>query len=333
MENQSQNHKTENIAAVIDYIESHLREKLDLDKVAGAVHYSKFHLHRMFTDTVGITPHDYIQRRQLTEAAKFLVFSKKPIIEIALIAGYESQQAFTGIFKSMYKQTPAEYRERQVFYPLQLKFILDRKPWVSDSEKRKISYVTPEDIPEWMAFVALVIDGFPCFDEKSHLERLKVYVEQRQALIMRNGKNKDTGRNMIIGAAAFTKPKGTIQAGFIDFFGVHPQYRQYGVSKALLDFMMENVFAGREISITTFRQGDRADTGQREEYKRLGFVEAELLTEFGYPAQRMILAENESRNSDEWNPENPDMTGLCRSVEAPGWPIPAFVSDGEEVIK
>ncbi len=82
-------HKVENIAAVISYIEAHLNEKLDLDTVANAVCYSKYHLHRMFTDTVGITLHDYIQRRQLTEAAKLLVFSEKPIIEIALIAGYE----------------------------------------------------------------------------------------------------------------------------------------------------------------------------------------------------------------------------------------------------
>ena len=93
-------HKIENISAVISYIETHLNEKLDLDTVASAVCYSKYHLHRMFTDTVGITLHDYIQRRQLTEAAKLLVFSEKPIIEIALIAGYESQQAFTSIFKT-----------------------------------------------------------------------------------------------------------------------------------------------------------------------------------------------------------------------------------------
>ncbi len=53
-------HKVENIAAVISYIEAHLNEKLDLDTVANAVCYSKYHLHRMFTDTVGITLHDYI---------------------------------------------------------------------------------------------------------------------------------------------------------------------------------------------------------------------------------------------------------------------------------
>ena len=62
-----------NVMSAIDYIESHLHEKLDLETVAGAVHYSKYHLHRMFTGTVGLTIHDYVQRRQLTEAATFLM--------------------------------------------------------------------------------------------------------------------------------------------------------------------------------------------------------------------------------------------------------------------
>ena len=101
----------EKVITSIEYIEKHLSEKLDLEIVAGAVHYSKYYLHRIFTKTVGLTIHDYVQRRQLTEAAKLLVFSDKPIIEIALIAGYESQQAFTSIFKSMYKKSPGQYRE------------------------------------------------------------------------------------------------------------------------------------------------------------------------------------------------------------------------------
>ena len=92
------------IEAVIDYIESHLDGKLELETVAEAVHYSKYHLHRLFTETVGMTIHDYVQRRQLTEAAKLLVFSDKPIIEIAFICGYESQQSFSLAFKAMYNR-------------------------------------------------------------------------------------------------------------------------------------------------------------------------------------------------------------------------------------
>ncbi len=74
-------HKVENISAVISYIEAHLNEKLSLDTVAKAAGYSKYHLHRMFTSTVGMTLHDYIKRRQLTEAGyctrsgRFILFS------------------------------------------------------------------------------------------------------------------------------------------------------------------------------------------------------------------------------------------------------------------
>ncbi len=69
---------------VIAFIESNLDGKLELDTVAAAVHYSKYYLHRMFTETVGMTIHDYVSRRQLTEAAKLLVFSKKSMQSMKL---------------------------------------------------------------------------------------------------------------------------------------------------------------------------------------------------------------------------------------------------------
>lgn len=43
------------ITAAIDYIEGHLYENPDLETIANAVHYSKYHLHRMFTNTAGLT--------------------------------------------------------------------------------------------------------------------------------------------------------------------------------------------------------------------------------------------------------------------------------------
>ena len=38
----------ENISAVINYIEAHLDSRLDLDTIARAASYSRYHLHRMF---------------------------------------------------------------------------------------------------------------------------------------------------------------------------------------------------------------------------------------------------------------------------------------------
>ena len=75
-----------NIEKVIDYIENNLSNKLDLDKISEAVHYSKYHLHRVFSDTVGMTIHDYVGRRQLTEAAKLLFFRIDRLLKSLLFA-------------------------------------------------------------------------------------------------------------------------------------------------------------------------------------------------------------------------------------------------------
>ncbi|MEY8357282.1 AraC family transcriptional regulator [Lachnospiraceae bacterium 54-53] len=262
---------------VIDFIENHLDGKLELDTVATAVHYSKYHLHRIFTDTVGMTIHDYVGRRQLTEAAKLLVFSEKPIIDIAFICGYESQQAFTTAFKSMYKVPPAEYREQREFYPLQLRFFLHRKVTDIELKKSDIRFAEISDIPEWIKLVRLVIDGYPHLYEADYLKKLNDSIKEKQALIL---KNMDT----VIGIMAFSYDTGSIE-----FMGIHPQYRGSGIQKLFLDRLMEDFLPGREVSTTTFREYDKADTGYREELKQLGFAERELLVEFGYPTQRFVL--------------------------------------------
>ena len=69
--------------------------------------------------------HTYIRRRRLTEAARLLVFTDKPILEIALFAGYETQQSFTTGFKSVFHCSPQAYRKKRAFHPLQLKFSAD----------------------------------------------------------------------------------------------------------------------------------------------------------------------------------------------------------------
>lgn len=265
------------IEAVIDYIESHLDGKLELETVAEAVHYSKYHLHRLFTETVGMTIHDYVQRRQLTEAAKLLVFSDKPIIEIAFICGYESQQSFSLAFKAMYKSPPAEYREERSFYPLQLRFILHRRTTAMEFTIQDIRLAEKKDIVDWMNLMRLVIDGYPVMDEDDYLAKLEESIDEKRALVLREG-------DILIGAMAFTYSPGSIE-----FLGVHPQYRNRGLQKLFLDALLETYRQGQEISTTTFREQDKADTGHRDMLLQLGFAEKELLTEFGYPTQRFVL--------------------------------------------
>ena len=123
----------------------------------------------------------------------------------------------------------------------------------------------------------LVIDGYPVMDEEDYLNKLAAYIDERRALVL-----KDHG--VLVGVMAFSE-----QSGCIDFLGIHPQYRRRGIHKLFLDALMENYLPGREISMTTYRQGDKADTGYRDLLKALGFAERELLVEFGYPTQRFVL--------------------------------------------
>jgi len=273
-----------NIEKVIDYIENNLSNKLDLDEISEAVHYSKYHLHRLFSDTVGMTIHDYVGRRQLTEAAKLLVLSDKPIIEIAFICGYESQQAFSSAFKSMYKIPPAQYRENREFYPLQLRFTLHRNIDSTEFKKDDICFAEKSDIPIWMDLMRLVIDGYPVMKEEDYLNEITRHIEEKHALVL-----KDDG--ILVGAMAFSD-----NPSCIDFLGIHPQYRKQDIQKLFLDVLLETYLPGKEISMTTYREGDKADTGHRELLKNLGFAERELMIEYGYPTQRFAISPKEKED-------------------------------------
>ena len=71
-------HTTDPIAEAIAYIESHLDQNLNLERVADAVHYSRYHLHRMFTAAAGMTLHDYM------EASRLLRIFSRPCTSKAL---------------------------------------------------------------------------------------------------------------------------------------------------------------------------------------------------------------------------------------------------------
>ena len=146
-----------------------------------------------------------------------------------------------------------------------------------DFAKSNIKFATPADVDDWMELVNLTVDGYPCLNKAEYMENLHQYIADKKALILRD-------EGMAVGIMGFSADTGSI-----DFFAVHPQYRDLGITKLFLDKLMGELLCGREITLTTYRAGDKADTGYREEYCRLGFAERELLVEYGYPTQRFVL--------------------------------------------
>ena len=67
-----------------------------------------------------------------------------------------------------------------------------------------------EDIPSWMELLPLVIDGYPALDEAGYLYKLKIFIQNKRALVLKDG-------DLLIGALAFSFPPCSIA-----FMGIHP---------------------------------------------------------------------------------------------------------------
>lgn len=96
---------------VLDHIDRHLSEPLELDAMADVAHFSRFHFHRVFSAWVGETFGDYLRRRRLEAAAQRLGLEPEtPVLEVALSVGFGSGEAFARAFKSRFGCTPSDWR-------------------------------------------------------------------------------------------------------------------------------------------------------------------------------------------------------------------------------
>lgn len=94
----------------IDYIEAHLDCELEPAAVARQAGISQWHFQRIFKGLTNETLKTYIRSRRLADAGRRLETSRERILEIALSAGFESQESFTRAFKKAFGVTPAAYR-------------------------------------------------------------------------------------------------------------------------------------------------------------------------------------------------------------------------------
>jgi len=99
------------IAQALAYIHDHYHESPGLSAIAEAVHISPFHFHRLFTKQAGVSPKQYLQRKQLQVARWLLTRTREPIRSIAKRCGFSSHGHFTSTFHRMLGISPSEYRE------------------------------------------------------------------------------------------------------------------------------------------------------------------------------------------------------------------------------
>ena len=93
-----------------DILHAEFHNHVSLAGVAATVGIHPVQLARAFRKSFGCTPGDYVRELRIDFARRELSDSDKPIVEIALAAGFAHQAHFSRVFKAQTGPTPKEFR-------------------------------------------------------------------------------------------------------------------------------------------------------------------------------------------------------------------------------
>ena len=138
-----------------------------------------------------------------------------------------------------------------------------------------------QDIDAWMALVEQVRDIFPGLETAGamaeHRATVLHFVQKASAVCA-----VDEGR--ILGALLFSK-----ENSMLCFLVVDQACRRQHIGERLVSSMLAQMDEGKDVAVTTYREGDPRGAAARAFYKRLGFSEGRLGEEFGCPVQEFTL--------------------------------------------
>lgn len=96
------------VARAREYLEACYAQNVSLDELSSVVNLSKFHLLRVFQQTVGLPPHAYLNQIRVWRA-KELLSAGVPIAVAAQETGFVDQSHLTRRFKGVLGVTPGQY--------------------------------------------------------------------------------------------------------------------------------------------------------------------------------------------------------------------------------
>ncbi|KOU18560.1 AraC family transcriptional regulator [Streptomyces sp. WM6368] len=95
---------------MVDLVEGHLTEELDVGGLAGGLGTTEYHLRRMFSSLAGMPLSEYVRRRRMTVAAADVVRGEDDLLSIAVRYGYGSTEAFGRAFRAVHGAGPRDVR-------------------------------------------------------------------------------------------------------------------------------------------------------------------------------------------------------------------------------
>ncbi|MBR1229158.1 MULTISPECIES: helix-turn-helix transcriptional regulator [unclassified Bradyrhizobium] len=93
------------------WIDANSHREIDLEDAAAQAGISPFHFLRLFSDVLGVTPHQYLLRSRLRHAARRLADDNSPITAIAYDVGFGDLSNFVRTFHRAAGASPLRFRQ------------------------------------------------------------------------------------------------------------------------------------------------------------------------------------------------------------------------------
>ncbi len=102
------------IRSIYAFIDSHFHEKISLEEIAEAHHFSREGFCRYFKKRTGSTFTDFVNRYRVSQA-KLLLESEHSVSEACFSCGFESVSYFTRVFKRITGENPGQFTRKLAF--------------------------------------------------------------------------------------------------------------------------------------------------------------------------------------------------------------------------
>lgn len=137
------------------------------------------------------------------------------------------------------------------------------------------------EIEQWMRLVNRVRENFPGLETQealdAHRDTVLDFMRKKSAIRAKE-------RERIVGALLFSR-----ELHMLCFLAVDAEYRRQHIAEKMVSCMLACMDPGKEVTVTTYREGVPEGEAARAFYKRLGFVAGRLSEAFGSPVQEFVL--------------------------------------------
>lgn len=93
-----------------EYMKHHLKEPVAIEEIAEHVSMSASYFTKVFRETTGFSPYEYLLRLRLERAKELLLQTELPVSEIAYRSGFHSDSNFIYFFKKETGLSPLKFR-------------------------------------------------------------------------------------------------------------------------------------------------------------------------------------------------------------------------------